>query len=200
MAPLQACSVPLTRSGRHGSKFVNPKTAAATHLEQLEGRSRGPGENLPPRRASGPLILRGRSTDQGPGWNNGAKWNVQAQFKVVRIQHPSAFGFSHPVSRAARRTPEAAQGADWLSSLSSYWLEPGSGGAAADLLSNLTGCGDWGFRRIRGTCLGKRWAVGAYESLGPCHFFLPYTALLCFLPFFFWRFRSSRTRRHGLGN
>lgn len=67
MAPLQACSVPLTRSGRHGSKFVNPKTATATHLEQLEGRSRGPGENLPPRRASGPLILRGRSTDQGPG-------------------------------------------------------------------------------------------------------------------------------------
>ena len=48
------------------------------------------------------------------------------------VQHPSAFGLAHPVSMAARRTPEAARGADWLSSLGCYWLGPGSVGAGGE--------------------------------------------------------------------
>ncbi|KAM9075123.1 uncharacterized protein AAG666_021126 [Megaptera novaeangliae] len=37
------------------------------------------------------------------------------QREAVQVQHPSVFAFGLPVSRAARRTPEGAQGADWLS-------------------------------------------------------------------------------------
>lgn len=42
MAPLQACSVPLTRSGRHGSKFVNPKTATPLTWNNWRGEAADP--------------------------------------------------------------------------------------------------------------------------------------------------------------
>lgn len=59
------------------------------------------------------------------------------QREAVQVQHPSVFAFGLPVSRAARRTPEGAQGADWLSSFASHWLGPGSDAASRPALGRV---------------------------------------------------------------
>lgn len=66
------------------------------------------------------------STGQSQGRSNGARRDAQKQRETLQVHHPFAFGLGLHVSRAARRTPEGALAADWLISISSYWLESGN--------------------------------------------------------------------------
>lgn len=108
----------------------------------------------------------------------------ERRWPALRVPHRSVFGSVQPVSRAARRTPEKAQGSDWLRSLCCYWLGSGNGVPVLQRWSIRTvggGIGALGWSL--GPFLGSSCIVGGSAVLCPHHFFLSPLSSVFFHPF-----------------